>query len=434
MTNLTKFNNSETLAIVSPYYSKNRGDFRGYSIARYTNLLVNSYPKNQKVVIFCEKREENETPYQSQENILVVPTYKFNSTNFFGQILAQMSKFGNVKDILIQFEFSIFGGKKIIPSFLLSLLMLRILNKNISIVLHQVVTDLNELLGHLGLHRKPLSVTAFNMLLRAFYSIVGYLSNHVIVHDKMLLARLSNFVNKSKIKVIPHAVGDENVIETTPKLTNIARKDYNLKKEDKVIAVYGYRSWYKGTDWIVKTISELSNRYPKQNLKLLVAGGVSPTLKNTEAYKSFDKKLKSVIKIANGSVRVTGFIPEKDVWKVFAASDLIVFPYRTRMSASGAFNLALTYKKPFLVSSAFSDGINLKLKDVIFDLNTFSFEGKLFNILKDRKLRARLELFSNAQVTNKSWVEVAQSYLAVAKSGNILVDGNFDENYELVEA
>ncbi len=434
MPNLAKFNNPETLAIISPYYSKNRGDFRGYSIARYTNLLVNSLPKNQNVVVFCEKRQENETPYQSQENVLVVPTYKFNSANFFSQILSKLRKFNNVKDVLIQFEFSIFGGKKVIPSFLLLLLSLRFLNKNISLVLHQVVTDLNELSGHLGLSRKSSSVTLFNMLLTGFYWAAGYLSDKVIVHDRMLLTRLSNFVNKSKIKVIPHAVGDINVIKINSKLESVARKSFGLVKRDKVITIYGYRSWYKGTDWMIKTMRELALRYPKQNLKLLVAGGVSPTLKHTTAYKAFDKKLKNIIKTANGSVRVTNFIPEKSVWKVFAASDVVVFPYRTRMSASGAFNLALTYKKPFLVSQAFSEGVNLRMKELIFDLNTFSFEGKLFGLLGNSKLKSRIASVSETLVAGKSWDEIAPLYMSAVKSGNILVNDNLDKNYDLVEA
>jgi glycosyltransferase involved in cell wall biosynthesis len=250
----------------------------------------------------------------------------------------------------------------------------------------------------------------------------------------MLKSRLSKFIDAEKIKVVPHAVGDTNVVEANSKLKSLARRSFEFKAMDKVVTVYGYRSWYKGTDWIVKTVSDLSKRYPNQSFKLLVAGGVSPTLKHTDAYKAYDKKLKRVIKSANGSVKVTNFIPENDVWKVFAASDLIVFPYRTRMSASGAFNLALTYKKPFLVSKHFSDGMGIKNKDMIFDLNIFSFEGKLFNLLKNSKLRREISEFCQNTTSGKSWNEVACLYLTEIKSGNILVDGNFKQNYELVEA
>lgn len=429
------FNNPNTLGIISSFPAKNGEIAVANAISRYTYLLSKSFPKNQKITIFSEFRKESDRPYLLSENILVIPSFKYDSASFVLSLAKKILQFNLVKDILIQFEFSIFGGKKVIPSFLLSLLFLRFLNTNVSLVLHQVVSDLNELSGHLGLPRKSLSMTLFNTLLTGFYRVAGLLTNKIIVHDKMLQTRLSNFVNKSKIKVIPHAVGDADVIEINPKLEKVARKSFGLIQKDKVIAIYGYRSWYKGTDWMVKTISELAIRYPKQNLKLLVAGGVSPTLKNTTAYKSFDQKLKTVIKKANGSVRVTNFIPERDVWKVFASADVVVFPYRTRMSASGAFNLALTYKKPFLVSRAFSEGINLDLKELIFDLNTFSFEGKLFGLLGSSKLKSRVASISESFVVNKSWNEVASLYMSTVKSDNILINnGNLDKNYELVEA
>lgn len=419
------FNNSDTLAVISPFYSQNRGDFRGYSIARYTNLLINSFSKNQKFVIFSENKE-NENSYEASENILVVPSYKFNSFGFFSQVLKKVIEFNEIKDYLIQFEFSIFGGKKVIPSFLLALLGLKVLGKNTSITLHQVATNLNELSGHLGLQKNSIKTRFLNLLLNIFYRVVGILSNKIIVHDKLLKSRLSEFVESNKIEVIPHAIGDENVKKITPKMVSIAKKQFGFSRKDKIIAVYGYRSWYKGTDWIIKTIKELSDTNPKLNLKLLVAGGVSPTLKDTASYKKFDRKLKNVIKKANGSVKITGFISEKDVWKVFAASDLVVFPYRTRMSASGAFALTLAYKKPFLVSNHFAIGSEINLSKNIFELNTFSFKKALSKLTN---------INTEELVENRSWESVSKLYLDSVKSVKINLYANIfpKKAYELAQ-
>ncbi len=430
----SQFNNPDTLGIISSFPIKGGEIASMNAISRYTYLLSKSFPINQNIVIFCEKNEASDEAYLLSENILIIPSFKHDSISFAGDLMANIFKFDKVKDVLVQFEFSVFGGKKVIPSFLFLLLTLKLLNKSTSLVLHQVVTDLNDLSGHLGLSRNSLNVGLFNTLLVGFYLVVGNLSKKIICHDKMLKNRLSKFIGKSKISVIPHAVGDEKVIKLNSKLVGVAKKSFGFAKQDKVITVYGYRSWYKGTDWIVKTVSQLSKRYPKENLKLLVAGGVSPTLKNTSAYKSFDKKLKNVIKKANGSVVVTGFVPEGTVWNVFAASNVMVFPYRTRMSASGAFNLSLTYKKPFLVSNHFAEGLDLPIKDLIFDLNTFSFEGKLMSILKSSKLQSQSLMFAESVIANKSWQEVASLYLSSVKSDNILIDVNFKKDYVLVEA
>lgn len=418
---INNFNSSDTIAIISPFYTKSEGDFRGHSIARYTNLLINSFSKDQKVVVFCEKKKVQETPYQASETILVFPTYKFNSLNIFGQMLTEVNKFNHTKDYLIQFEFSIFGGKKVIPSILLSLLSLRLLGKNVSITLHQVATNLNDLSGHLGLQRNSFKIHFLNVSLNLFYRTIGVLSNKIIVHDEMLKSRLSEFVNPEKILIIPHAVGDTQRKSLNVHSKTSARKSFGLGIKDKVIGVYGYRSWYKGTDWIVSTARQLALRYPGKNIKLLVAGGVSPTLKDTGSYKNFDRRIKRVIKNADGSVVVTGFIKEKDVWKVFSASDVMVFPYRTRMSASGAFSLTLAYEKPFLVSRPFAKGMKIDEGKLIFDLNTFSFEQRFLEMIGNKKLNLKSVQISRNLAKDNSWASVASLYLNYCLSGKIFV-------------
>lgn len=403
-------NDTDTLAILTSYPAKNGEIASANAISRYSYLLVNSFSKNQNIVVLSEKNQKNNVAYQLTENILVVPTYKYNSFNFFSQVLSKVVEFNKIKDYLIQFEFSIFGGKKIIPSFLLTLLGLRLLNKNVSITLHQVATNLNELSGHLGLTRNSLKTRFLNLSLNIFYRTVGVLAQKIIVHDELLKKRLSEFVNDKKIEVIPHAIGDESVKNITPKMAINAKTEFGFNKKDKVLAVYGYRSWYKGTDWIVKTVKELTDDNPKQNIKLLVAGGNSPTLKDTASYKKFDRRLKSTIKKANGSVKVTGFIPEKDVWKVFAASDMVIFPYRTRMSASGAFALTLAYKKQFLVSNHFAGGSEIDLSQNTFEMNTLSFK-KVLNQAKN--------IDTQKLTDGRRWVDISRLYLAKIKSVRI---------------
>lgn len=419
-------NDTDTLAIITSYPAKNGEIASANAISRYSYLLVNSFPKNQNIVVFSEENQKNNIAYQLSENILIVPTYKYNSFNFFSQVLSKVIEFNKIKDYLIQFEFSIFGGKKIIPSFLITLLGLKLLNKNVSITLHQVATNLNELSGHLGLTRNSAKTRFLNLSLNIFYRTVGVLSNKIIVHDELLKKRLSEFVNDKKIEVIPHAIGDESVKNITTKMAINAKREFGFSKKDKVLTVYGYRSWYKGTDWIVKTVKELTDDNPKLNIKLLVAGGISPTLKDTASYKKFDRRLKDTIKKANGSVKVTGFIPEKDVWKVFAASDIIVFPYRTRMSASGAFALTLAYKKKFLISNHFAGGSEIDLSQNTFEMNTLSFK-KVLNQAKN---------IDTQKLTDGSrWVDISRLYLAKIKSVRInwYVNYFFKKAYQLAQ-
>jgi glycosyltransferase involved in cell wall biosynthesis len=409
---MQKFNDNKSVALITSFPAKNGEIARANAISRYSYLLAKSFSKSQKVVVISEAGDVKNKQYQIDDNILVENTYKVDSLSFVADILKKIIKYNEINDILIQFEFSIFGGKKMIPQIILLLFLLKIMGKNVSITMHQVVNSLNDLSGHLGLHRSGVKIKFLNLFLELFNYLVGLFTNKIIVHDDLLKKRLSKYVDENKIVVIPHAIGDQSIRNITKKDELFARKEFGLKRNDKVIAVYGYRSWYKGTDWIVKTVKELSGKNPK--LKLLVAGGVSPTLKDTASYKKFDRKLKREIQKANGSVKVTGFIPEKNVWKVFAASDVLVYPYRTRMSASGAFSLGLSYKKPFLVSSHFADGLDFDVKDAIFDLNTFSFESALNNI-ESKKVLSKLNIYIENYLKNKDWGSIGGLYLTEIK-------------------
>ncbi|MCX6705435.1 MAG: hypothetical protein NT162_03840, partial [Candidatus Woesebacteria bacterium] len=140
------FNNPDTLGVISSYPTKNGELARGNAISRYTYLLTKNFPKDQKVIVFCEAGKFK-NPYLQAPNILVVPSYKLNSLTFFKDILAKINKFDAVNSIMIQFEFSIFGGKIIIPQILMLLLTLKLLGKSCKIAFHQVVTDINTLSG-----------------------------------------------------------------------------------------------------------------------------------------------------------------------------------------------------------------------------------------------------------------------------------------------
>jgi hypothetical protein len=124
------------------------------------------------------------------------------------------------------------------------------------------------------------------------------------------------------------------------------------------------------------------------------------------AYKKYHQKLKKVVKEANGDIIYTGFIPETDVKKVFGSTDLFIFPYRTKMSASGAFSLCLGYGKSYIVSKAFAQNLDKnEIKGRTFDLNYSSFEKALMsNLLIKRNSVLPID-------QQRSWTSVASKYL-----------------------
>jgi glycosyltransferase involved in cell wall biosynthesis len=406
------FNTPDTLGVISSYPLKNGEIAHDNAISRYTYLLTNSFPKNQKVIVFCELRKSNK-PFLEAPNILVVPTYKINSLTFFIDVLKKISEFDAIKNILIQFEFSIFGGKVVIPQMVALLSTLKLLGKSTNIMFHQVVADINVLSGHLALKKGGVKAETLNLLLKLFYIACGLLVNKVFVHDNVLAGRISEFVDKLRISVIPHAVSQEAKVSKS--FIKNSRKYFDVKNGTHLIGLFGYCSWYKGTDWLIENFARFVRENANLKIRLLVAGGESPTLKGTLAYQKYHQKLQKVIGEANGNIIYTGYVPDKDVKKVFAATELFVFPYRTKMSASGAFSLCLGYKKPYLVSKAFSENIsNAETKD-----KTFTMDYRSFADLLNKNIRVGRAISPDFQ--GKSWKNVALMYLTECLSDNQLM-------------
>lgn len=376
---------------------------RGNAISRYTYLLTKNFPKNQKIVVFSEVRNGRK-PFLMAKNILVVPTYKLNSPMFYVDVLKKILDFDAIGNIMIQFEFSIFGGKIVIPQILAILATLRLVGKSTKITFHQVVTNINVLSGHLAIKKNGIKADILNSLLKFFYKACGILSDKIFVHDSVLAGRLSEFVNIQKIRIIPHGVNVEKKIGDA--FAKHSKKYFGVAPETKLVGIFGYCSWYKGTDWLIENFARFAGENPDCKVRLLVAGGESPTLKGTLAYQKYHEKLQKVIKEANGNIIYTGYVPDHDVRRVFGACDLFVFPYRTKMSASGAFSLCLGYGKPYIVSKAFSENITKnEAEDRIFSLNYKNFA---YMLRKNLSVSNVLQ----PQIQNKTWKNVAGMYLA----------------------
>lgn len=419
MTNIKKFNSGNALLVITSFPQKGGEVAVENAVARYSKLLIEAFPSTQRVVIFCEKRFVGEKQYSINKNILVVPAYTKNSLKFLPQIVGRLLGFGRVKNILLQFEFSVFGGKIILPQVVTLMLILRLLGKNLTVMFHQVTLSLSSLSGHLGLNKLGLKTQFLDFLLSCFYRFSGLLASNIIVHDQVLRANLSKCVNIGKISVVSHGMGDCRKPKKNE--VNLLRQILGLSSKQKVVLVFGYNSWYKGTDWVVKAFSNLD----RKNIKLVLAGGESPTLKATSAYKRYFSKLQTDIQ-SSEDVISTGFVPECDVPAMFAIADVVVFPYRARMSASGALALALSYGKAVLVSEKFSENFSdsdiasafcdggLRREDISFSMKGYGdFSNKLTRILKDKKMVSQLQQIGFEVTANRKWENAGLQYIGV---------------------
>lgn len=144
-----------------------------------------------------------------------------------------------------------------------------------------------------------------------------------------------------KVKTLHNGV-DLNKFSFSMEARNEIREKYNIKKDDFVFMYCGRIVPDKGVYELVRAFSQLE----RENVKLIIAGGITYSSRETSEY--FDK----VKSEAGDNVIFTGFIPYSDIPKVYTAADVGVAP----SMCNDAFNLT--------VVEFFANGIPVIISDM----------------------------------------------------------------------
>jgi glycosyltransferase involved in cell wall biosynthesis len=422
-----RFNDPATLLVVSSFPLQGEEIAKRNAVSRYSYLLLKHFPDQQRVVVLCEQvAGQNNQPYLLKKNILVIPSYPVNSFKLFTQLNQQLKRFSQVKNILLQFEFSLFGKEVI--TFILPFFFIwqRVLGKKIYTMLHQVVLDLSTLVGQVALPANSIKTLFFNGAMRVFYSILGLASQKILVHDQFLAEKLCHLVPQRKLAIIPHGINGYQGFRQGQK--DKFKSSLGCQSSDQLVLAYGYHSWYKGTDWLINNFLRLKKAGQlTKNTKLLLAGDAAPTQKSQPHLQGFYHKLSKLIKNNSQDVIHTGFVPEKEVAKIFAVANLVVFPYRARMSSSGALALAWQYRKPFICSKFFAENLttseldklakkmHLDINSLQFNLNYASFAKTFINSWQNPLLSQKMARLGRQVAKAHDWQEIAGQYLDIIK-------------------
>lgn len=408
----------QKLLVISSYPSK--GQIHGEKVvgvasyAKNTLYSLASQYKTIDITVLAEKLEDEED--YREKRISVRRVWTRNSFSAFPNLLREIfKKHKDTKNILIEFELAMFGDILFLLPFPILLLFLTLAGKEITIVMHQVIADINELHGHINISNKSSKASAMNFMMRTFYRILFLFSKKIIVFEEVLKDDLQPFGNKKDVVVIPHGV---ETIKKIPKL--IARKKLRLKKKQFVALSFGFIAWYKGTDLLIHAFRKyISNNKRNAHYKLIIAGGPNPNHLDKEFYIRY---VKSITKESRAhGIRLTGFVPEKEIPFYYVSSDVIVFSYRTFMSASGPLSIAFACKKPFLISNSLKDLLKthdikealslttLTPEDLIFS-DGITLRKQLMRIEKNATLRKKMVEFSTKIAKMRSWKHIATAY------------------------
>lgn len=415
---LNKYNSPETLLVVSVYPRRGEVYSPGVTgVASYAKNVVT--PMNQPVVILADTTHQDygETAYVEDGN-LVWRMFDNGHFKMLWQLWQAIRSFSNVKQVMVQHDFGMYQSLWVTAYLLPLLFLLRLTGKEITLVAHHVIVDIGKLKGHVGLgNGRWATIRAWGMskLFQLYYVLMGVSVNRVVVLEDVLVNSLKPYISEHKLAVVPHGVDTQ--LEIPAK--KLARKQLKFRKDEVVVMFFGFVNWFKGADQFVEAFSEVEMMDGKQ-VRFVIAGGESATLTSKSYYQEyFDKLTRAVDKSIR--VEITGYIPQDQVAHYFSAADVVVFPYRTLMCASGVLSLTFSYEKPFVVSDAFGhmfeaedmakamEELELEVDDMRFYLNrrdmVRTVERVVENGLKDkmRKLARKMKLTRSYAVTARQY-------------------------------
>jgi len=191
---------------------------------------------------------------------------------------------------------------------------------------------------------------------------VMFLCHNVFPHERFPMDRfLSKMVLSNGDYFIVQSTQDEKDLKTIKndavykktvhptynafKLQDMSKEEgrqlLHITKDEKVLLFFGFVREYKGLKHLLRAMPEITTKLDK--VKLLVVGDFAG---DKEDYlKIIDElNIKDFIKIYDG------YIPDKEVEKFFAASDLVVLPYESA-TQSGIVQIAYGFEKPVIATN-----------------------------------------------------------------------------------
>ena len=278
-------------------------------------------------------------------DVEVIEAFKRGSRLAAFQIMVAALK-SATRTIGVQHELFAFGGPVSAVTLPIALRLLRLFGRRIVTTIHGVVplpsitrefvrnngSRLSPTIARLGWRRLVRSVCSSSML--------------VVVHDEVLRRLLiEQYGVKQRIELVPLGVGSAPLPDRNERL--LARRFLGIPANAEVLTFFGYFAGYKGLEPLLRAAPLLLEQRP--NLYLVLAGDVPDRL----AASSPLGKQAATLASAHTRVQYLGFVPEQEIRPVFAATDALILPYTTVISASGPLALAGAHGTPVLVSHLF---------------------------------------------------------------------------------
>lgn len=273
------------------------------------------------------------------------------------------------------------------PIYFVILSIAKIRGKKIVITIHNVSAHENNVVTHL------------------FNKAVLILGDRYIVHsisNKETLRKEYGIIEEL-IEVVPHGILEPM------EYTNISKEDarayLQIPQNKKVLLHFGTIRDYKGIDILLEAIAELKKNVPE--IILLIAG---KPWENWEKYEQIIKQnnLEAFV------IKRLDFIPPNEIEYFYAASDLLILPYKYFNSQSGVGAQALAFRKPMIVTKVGGLPEYVRNEQAIAKPNDKTdLASKIAEILTNPQLYNELVKNMEAIRDEYAWDKIAQRTIEV---------------------
>ncbi len=408
---IAKYNQPSTVLFISSYPERNvLYSKKVCAVGGITKNTIMRMDKNRLYVVLTVKIGNSDEIYE-EDNVLVCRVIDRENPFSFFTFAKTLLKFSYIKNVITEFEFGSFGPiyNTLFFSLMFPLIALRRMQQHT--VIHQVVSSLNALNGHLGWSKKSPKTALFNWGINFYYRFITLFSKKVVTTEMLFQKRLESLTHK-KGKIVTIPLGVESDMKEYTKTQS--KKMLSLPRNKKIVLFFGYLGWYKGADLFVKYARKCAD----PSYHFVIAGGSSLTNGNKEHYKKYVRLFSDLPK----NTTMSGFVQEEDIAKYFSASDIVVLPYRVMMSSSGPLTYAFAKEKPVIFSDAlkeytrskdFSEAMKkagITDKELFFKLDVDSFMQALINAPLDK-----LSAFSSEMKRKRDYKNIASLFEQMLK-------------------
>lgn len=162
------------------------------------------------------------------------------------------------------------------------------------------------------LHGTALMAQELQEVYKYFIVVSDYVGN---------IFKRSNLLTPDRIKVLKNGIDYKSFVQTISQEEKRAlREKYKIQQDDITIMFCGRTVKEKGIKELLLAFKNMKNR---DNCKVVIVGNSNFA---NEVQTEYDKQLKEIAKEVNNKVIFTGFIPNKELYKIHQIADIAVVP------------------------------------------------------------------------------------------------------------